>query len=227
MLAYRNLNNKGTSLVQVMVAVALTFIVAGGMASLLSYVFREVAHVDAKLSVAELQRTLTTVAPGVDLCQSEMKANPEKFKFKKDDFYSTKKVSLSRLAFDATLDHILVQENENLFGNGNVKIKSITLSNPVDSGGKIVVDLTIDFDSKRSFRPIVNKLIIQSNDIDATNLQLTGCQTGSASAAGPPPGSGDNMTEEQCLASGGLWVNITGTASPPFCSFENDVIEWY
>lgn len=199
------------------------------MASLLSYVFREVAYVDAKLSVSELQRTLTSVAPGIDLCESAMKANGNKFQFEKSTFLDTKEILLSHLALDSTVDHILIEEKKNLFGNVNVKIKSITLSKLVSSGRKIIADLTINFDSQRFLRSIVNKFIIQSRDIGANNIQLTGCKTSnkSSGSSSVAPGSGDDMSEEECDASGGTWVSTSSASGPPFCSFDSDILEWY
>lgn len=211
------------SLIHVIVSLGIISIIIAGVSSALVYAGKETRYLEAKLSALELQRTLTGISPGINICAFALAKEPSKYKVPKNVFLNTK-FNLSKLSFDLAGEQTIAESGSTVLGTPHLKIKEIQLENLFESSGKTIADLRIEYDSLRTLRPLINRILVETT-ADEDHIQITGCSS-LISSTGSPASREDPQNQADCEVSGGSWFPGNSTR-PAFCYFQNHTINWY
>lgn len=217
--------NSGMAFINVIVATAIIGILVAALTTAIVQGMKENKYLEQKLAVMDLQRTMSSVAPGVNLCALSISKNPNTFPVAS---MATASISLSAISLDAAGTHILASINPDPTITGALRVASIQISQITDLGGTLVGNMVVSFSSERPLKPLTYKMNLQTT-VAGTNHTLVGCSAvregnGTPSPAPIVAAAGGQV---ECEASGGTWVNPTSGGRPQFCSRSNDILEWY
>lgn len=191
-------NKKGISLISSILALAVVSIIMAGITSALVYMMKETRNLESKLGVLELQRNLTSISPGLNICAAAVAANTALFSADKSEFLNST-FGISKIALDPDGRQIIVENNVALLGVSHIKAKNLRITNLFEVSGRTMGDLIVDFDADRSIRSLSNRVAVQTEKV-GTKINITGCSTSANTGEIP-------NTPILCTDMGGGWVN--------------------
>lgn len=214
-------DKNGNGLLNALIGMGITAIVIGVVSSTIVNSQKETRNLEAKLGALELQRTLSSITPGMNICAFAIAANPTSFKVNKDTFL-TATFPITKLALDLAGSQVIAENNKPLLGLNQIRVKNIRIMNLLKISGKIVGDLIIDFETERAIKSIYQRITLQS-EIVVDDFKLLGCSTSGSTSASV---NLSPTNQETCEAISGSWV-VPPPGRPEFCMINNDTLEWY
>ncbi|MCB9026419.1 MAG: prepilin-type N-terminal cleavage/methylation domain-containing protein [Bdellovibrionaceae bacterium] len=167
--------NKGFSLIEVVVASGIMMIVLYAVSSMFISQNREMLAISQKMAVLDMEKFLILNTASGDVCTKYLTDNPSLFTFPTTSFPPTTPVRVNKLYLPSSSSDILIEENQPIHYAGNLSIDNISLVNITGSTGNYIASLVVAFNG--SIRPLksVKVNIKLASTVSGANTVLIGC----------------------------------------------------
>jgi type II secretory pathway pseudopilin PulG len=219
---YGKTSDSGFGLVELLLVIGLISIVGLGLAQIISNVHQDTAGIQERLAILDLQKTISTLTNGKNLCEKSFTDTPANFTFDVTAFPPANGVELPALFMNVTDADPIAKEAGLITIASGLSTDQIWLKNIQGGGNSFTADLSLSFKGRSIFakKPISTKVQLNGS-ISAGKITLVSCVASSGSGQAGVP-----STKPACESVGGAWVEPTG-GRPKFCSLSGDIIEWY
>ncbi len=209
---------KGFSLLEVMVGLAILVVISAGLIELIRQSNVGVGVIEERLAVTDLSNTLISLTVGKNLCAKEFLSAPAKFTFPLATF-SGQSFPIDSLYVNSTDITPLISKNTSLLAKTSVSVENILFENITGAAPPFLGDLVVSFSSKMGARKPIRVKFSLAGSVTGTDVTLTGCTVSTDQ-------HNSIIDEGACLSVGGQWVD-PGGGRPSFCTLPNDILEWY
>lgn len=216
----KNSTNNGFTLVEILIALGIFSLISFFIGATINNFNKNISSVEEKMNILDLEKNIINLSASKNICEKKFLATPTSYTYTLSSFPSSGLTILIDGLFYQSSDTVGIAEvNKALPVHSNVVVESIEFNNISGANGSYIADLNIKFKNTIIPRkPFVTKMAL-TGVISGTDMVLKSCQM-------IPNSVSSNDNQVACEKSGGEWVQPGGTR-PDFCTFSNDIIEWY